>query len=395
MQRGSEYGDASQTGWVDSQTLLDNDPLFGPASGDAYRSVVSIDRGMQSLEVGPGNWKSVKEPVYRSVAAESSYAGTAKYRDVPYEAPHHRAEFERSTWRQGKERPKMGAQKAYAAVVQVDTSAGAVRKPQINPQLVPKWPLSVNAVKMEKKSFDEIWNPLVKLMGALGINDFRDKKEFGELSGTYWGVNEATSFTVNIYQDGDSGEYTLDFLRRTGSPFDFHRVREEVLFALLQRPKSPRLTMRNIPDPETGKNINLEEMIVQEEDLNDWSLALQDSCLELRRDLTSVLARASKHSQGCQLMRKNERIVEEIYKSAFSEDTVCTRYAMVALTNLLKDADLCTRQNLDKIFEVAQSSNLRELHLRCTDAITAVMNCQYSAGLKDRCEDHLTRIGVC
>lgn len=258
-----------------------------------------------------------------------------------------------------------------------------------------------NIVTLPQRSFDEIWASLFESLELIPINDFVHDKEKKEISGTYWGTGEATGFTLNVYNK--KGVFKLDFQRSSGNTFDFHRVRDEVLHILLQRPRSRSLN-RNMTDPETGENLG--ELMVNENDLNDWSRTLSDCDLKVRQHLTSVLAQAASQHEVCQLMQNHPRIVEELYKSAFSDDTACTRFAMVALGKLLQgssegkivfpgvdleneqvrslemtkgfeDAPLCTKNQLDQVFEVAKNTSLSEVRIQCMKVINAAVNEHY------------------
>lgn len=398
MQRGFEFENSGDN-WIDCEDILANDPLFGQED-EITRSVVT--QGLNDLDLEPmrdAHFGS-PEPVYRSIATMAAPHVVHTFEPVKT----HGVEYDQISWMSKIQKkpvhsvvvvPQPLDNRSQTETKGSDMSAGAPRKQKVNTQLVPKWPVTQNAVPTKHKHFEEIWEPLVGLMKTLGINDFKAQKEVGQLSGTFWGVNSATAFTINIYQNEKSGEFMLDFLRRSGSCFDFHRVREEVLFALLKRPKSPRLRFGEIKDPETGRR--MDEMDINEGDLNDWSMALSESSLELRRELTALLARASEQAQAAQLMQRHPATVEQLYKSAFSGDTICTRYAMVALTHLLRTMPLCQQKHLDQILEVAESSSVKEIQKRCTDALEAVMNCthpQTPPGLKKRSEEHLNRIRV-
>lgn len=392
MQRGFEFVNSGDN-WIDCEDILANDPLFGQED-ETTRSVPT--QVLQDLDLTDPDrdWAS-PEPVYRSVDTMSRQAvhsfEPVKTRGVEYD-PDPWAMLPKKAPVKPPQVQPLESRSTHGQ--SQDMSAGAPRKQTVNDQLVPKWPVTQNAVPTKHKHFEEIWEPLVGLMKTLGINDFKAQKDVGQLSGTFWGVNSATAFTINIYQK-KTGDFMLDFLRRSGSCFDFHRVREEVLFALLKRPKSPRIRFSDIKDPETGRR--MDEMDINEGDLNDWSMALSESSLELRRELTALLARASEQAACAQLMQRHPATVEQLYKSAFSGDTICTRYAMVALTHLLRTMPLCQQKHLDQILEVAESSSVKEIQKRCTDALEAVMNCthpQTPPGLKKRSEEHLNRIRI-
>lgn len=398
MQRGFEF-ETTEGDWVDCADILASDPQFGQDE-DITRSVV----GLQTMDLAeldgpddPYRAFGSPEPVYRAVMMAPPRQAHAFA--VPTKT-HAEPEFDPNPWallqKKAPVKPPQPLSSHQPTHGQFqDMSAGAPRKQKVNAELVPKWPVTLNAVPTSFKQFDEIWNPLVDLMQKLGINDFKAKKAVGEVSGTFWGQSSATSFTINIYQNKDNGEYMLDFLRKSGSCFDFHRVRDEVLHTLLQRPRTPRLSFRDIKDPETGRS--MEEMDINEADLHDWASALSESCLELRRELTAVLSRASQQKACAQLMQKHPATVEQLFKSAFSGDTICTRYAMVALTHLLKSAPLAQPKHIDQILAIAESSTVKEIQKRCSDALEAVMNCthpQIAPGLKKRSEAHLNRIRV-
>jgi len=385
MQRDSLPSSFAAEDEFDSAALLASAGFFDDDGGDdVYRSVESSEYGLGSLCLDDPDRRALEEPVvYRSVTAvEEPYKASYKGFNEPYENP--------TLVLAAPDPGKYG--KGFRVQVKPSSPQDKVSiKPPLFEKLVPKWKgyVTMNAEPLPGRDFKQTWMILLNLMKQLdGVSDFKANPESGELTGTYWGTGEPTTFTLNVYQDKNTREFTIDFQRRSGSCFDFHRVKDEVLFALLEKPKSPRVDFKNMKDPETGRNMS--EMIVEEQDLNDWSSAMRNSHLELRRELTAILARASEHS--AELMRKHSGIVEELYTSAFSSDTICTRYAMVALTNLLKDAPLCTKQQLDKIFEVAQDSNLKEVQMRCWDAIHAVMQCPQSSGLKERCGRYLEQI---
>lgn len=389
MQRGFTSSFDQEAG-VDTQALLESDGFFGEDE-DVFRSVTALEseyNGLGSLGLDDVDRRAA-EPVYRSIAAEQPAYGNEfgwKAAAGPYENPM-LAAFPAPSKAKQKQPPKFGT----GFQVQVAAPKQKPSRPQLRENLVPKWGgyITQNAEALPGRDFKQTWTILTDLVQNVpGVNDYKINEQAGEITLTYWGSSQPTTVTVNIYQDKNTREFKIDFVRRSGNCFDFHRIKEEVLFALLQKPRSPRLDFKNMKDPETGKNMS--EMLVEEADLNDWAAALKNSHLELRRELTAILARASEHS--AEVMRKHSRIIEELYTSAFMSDTVCTRYAMVALTNLLREAPLCSRRQLDQIFDIAKDSNLKEVQKRCYDAINAVMQSGHHKGLEERAGRYLEQI---
>lgn len=252
-------------------------------------------------------------------------------------------------------------------------------------KLRPRYQKTVRAFDLGQRRYGDTWKSLIELMDDLKVADYKAYEDSGELTGTCWGDNGAMTFTVLVRQKEDRS-YFLDFFRRSGSPFDFHQLRDEVLHKLGNVPLRPKID-NSFKDPDTG--LRMDELGVTTEDLNDWKMAMEASTVEFKRSLVTTIAHASMTPSSKTAMQKHKGIIEVLVKSLTSRDTVITRYALVALTNVLDNNVALSRDDLARIANIGKTTKLREIRMRCKDALSAVCESNATEEIK-RVAEHLS-----